>query len=250
MQALIFDVDGVIAETEEGHRLAFNRAFAEAGLDIEWSPEMYERLLWVTGGKERIAHYLYHCPECPKLLDADIARLHRRKTELYNQIVQAGEVPFRPGVLRLWREARERGVRLAIATTTSLPNVEVLLRQAGQEVLGWFETIVAGDMVPQKKPAPDVYLQALKNLDIAPEEAVAIEDSQNGLIAAQKAGIPTLITYSYYTREQRFEGALAVLEHLGEPELPAKVVEGPRSCATVVTLDLLRGWHHLAAPRA
>ena len=243
MQALIFDVDGVIAETEEGHRLAFNRAFAEAGLDIEWSPEMYERLLWVTGGKERIAHYLYHCPECPKLLDADIARLHRRKTELYNQIVASGEVPFRPGVQRLWREARERGVRLAIATTTSLPNVEILLRQAGDEVLGWFETIVAGDMVAQKKPAPDAYIQALKNLGIAPEEAVALEDSQNGLIAAQKAGIPTLITYSHYTREQRFDGALAVLEHLGEPELPAKVVVGPRSCATVVTLDVLRSWH-------
>ena len=197
MQALIFDVDGVIAETEEGHRLAFNRAFAEAGLDIEWSPEMYERLLWVTGGKERIAHYLYHCPECPKLLDADIARLHRRKTELYNQIVASGEVPFRPGVQRLWREARERGVRLAIATTTSLPNVEVLLRQAGDEVLGWFETIVAGDMVAQKKPAPDAYIQALKNLGIAPEDAVVLEGSQKGLNSAPKYGIPTLITLSH-----------------------------------------------------
>lgn len=242
MQALIFDVDGVIAETEEGHRLAFNRAFAEAGLDIEWSAELYERLLWVTGGKERIAHYLYHCPECPKLLDADIARLHKRKTELYNQIVASGEVPFRPGVRRLWQEARERGVRLAIATTTSLPNVEVLLRQAGAEVLGWFETIVAGDMVAQKKPAPDVYIRALENLGIAPEEAVAIEDSHNGLIAAQRAGIPTLITYSHYTREQRFEGALAVMEHLGEPELPARVVAGPRSCSTVVTLEVLEDW--------
>ncbi|WP_018466116.1 HAD-IA family hydrolase [Calidithermus timidus] len=243
MRALIFDVDGVIAETEEGHRLAFNRAFAEAGLDIEWSQELYERLLWVTGGKERIAHYLYHCPECPKLLDADIARLHWRKTELYNQIVAAGGVPFRPGVLRLWREARAQGVKLAIATTTSLPNVEVLLRQAGEEVLGWFETIVAGDMVPRKKPAPDVYLKVLENLGLAPEEALAIEDSQNGLIAAQKAGIPTLITYSHYTREQRFEGALAVLEHLGEPELPARVVAGPRSCAMVVSLEVLREWY-------
>lgn len=243
MRALIFDVDGVIAETEEGHRLAFNRAFAEAGLDIEWSQELYERLLWVTGGKERIAHYLYHCPECPKLLEADIARLHRRKTELYNQIVASGEVPFRPGVLRLWREARAQGVKLAIATTTSLPNVEVLLRQAGEEVLGWFETIVAGDMVPRKKPAPDVYLKALENLGIAPEEALAIEDSQNGLIAAQRAGIPTLITYSHYTREQRFEGALAVLEHLGEPGLPARMVAGPHSHSAVVTLEVLRDWH-------
>ncbi|RDI94591.1 HAD family hydrolase [Meiothermus sp. QL-1] len=243
MQALIFDVDGVIAETEEGHRMAFNRAFAEAGLEIEWDRDLYERLLWVTGGKERIAHYLYHCPECPKLLDTDIARLHRRKTEIYNQIVEAGEVPFRPGVLRLWREARERGVRLAIATTTSLPNVEVLLKQAGEEVRGWFETIVAGDMVPRKKPAPDVYLEALKNLGIAPEEALAIEDSQNGLIAAQKAGIPTLITYSYYTRGQRFEGALAVLEHLGEPHQPAQVLSGPVEGAVVVTLELLQDWH-------
>lgn len=245
MQALIFDVDGVIAETEEGHRLAFNRAFAEAGLEIEWDRDLYERLLWVTGGKERISHYLYHCTECPKLLDADIARLHKRKTEIYNQIVELGEVPFRPGVLRLWREARQRGLRLAIATTTSLPNVEVLLRQAGKDVLGWFETIVAGDMVERKKPAPDVYLQTLKNLSLAPQEAVAIEDSQNGLIAAQKAGIPTLITYSYYTREQRFEGALAVMEHLGEPELPAKVIAGPKTCDTVLTVDTLQDWHRM-----
>ncbi len=250
MQALIFDVDGVIAETEEGHRLAFNQAFAEAGLEIEWNRDLYERLLWVTGGKERIAHYLYRCPECPKLLDAEIARLHRRKTEIYNQMVSEGKVPFRPGVQRLWREAREKGVRLAIATTTSMPNVEVLLRQAGAEVLSWFETIVAGDMVSRKKPAPDVYNQVLQNLNVAPEEALAIEDSQNGLIAAQKAGIPTLITYSQYTLGQRFEGALAVMEHLGEPEVPARVVAGPRSCATVLTLEVLRDWHQTAASRA
>lgn len=246
MQALIFDVDGVIAETEEGHRLAFNRAFAEAGLEIEWDRELYERLLWVTGGKERIAHYLYHCPECPKLLEANIARLHRRKTEIYNQIVKAGEVPFRPGVLRLWREAREKGVRLGIATTTSLENVQVLLERAGTGVIDWFECIVAGDMVEKKKPAPDVYLQALQQMRLNPREALAIEDSHNGLIAAQKAGLPVLITYSHYTRNQRFEGALAVLDHLGEPDLPAQLLQGPGEQVGLVTVELLRSWMRLA----
>lgn len=249
MQALIFDVDGVIAETEEGHRLAFNRAFAEAGLEIEWDRELYERLLWVTGGKERIAHYLYHCPECPKLLEADIARLHRRKTELYSQIVKAGEVPFRPGVLRLWREAREAGVRLGIATTTSLENVRVLLEQAGPGVMGWFECIVAGDMVEKKKPAPDVYIQALQQMCLNPQEALAVEDSHNGLIAAQRAGLPVLITYSHYTRTQRFEGALAVLDHLGEPDLPAQLLQGPGEQVGLVTVELLRSWMRLAWQR-
>lgn len=246
MQALIFDVDGVIAETEEGHRLAFNQAFAEAGLEIEWDQEMYERLLWVTGGKERIAHYLYHCPECPKLLEADIARLHRRKTELYNQLVREGRVPFRPGVLRLWREARAQGVRLGIATTTSLENVQVLLEQAGREVPGWFECIVAGDMVAKKKPAPDVYLQALQQMRLEPAEALAVEDSHNGLVAAQQAGLPVLITYSYYTRSQRFEGAVAVLDHLGEPGLPSRLLQGPAGYEGMVTIETLRNWTRLA----
>jgi len=243
MKALIFDVDGVIADTERlGHRLAFNQAFAEAGLQIEWDEEMYERLLWVTGGKERIAYYLRHCPECPQLLDAQIARLHRRKTEIYTQMVAGGQIPFRPGVRRLWQEARAAGLKLGIASTTAPENVIALLRQAGEEVLGWFDSIVAGDMVPDKKPAPDVYLQVLRHLGLEAREAVAIEDSQNGLIAARRAGIPTLITASHYTRSQRFEGALAVLEHLGEPDLPAKVLAGPTEGRVVVTLELLREW--------
>lgn len=243
MKALIFDVDGVIADTEHmGHRLAFNQAFAEAGLDIEWDEEMYERLLWVTGGKERIAYYLRHCPECPQLLDARIAELHRRKTEIYTQMVAQGQIPYRPGVRRLWREARAAGLRLGIASTTAPENVLALLRRAGEEVVGWFDSIVAGDMVPDKKPAPDVYIQVLRHLGLEAGEAVAIEDSQNGLIAARRAGIPTLITCSHYTRNQRFEGALAVLEHLGEPELPARVLAGPAAGPVVVTPELLRDW--------
>lgn len=242
MKALIFDVDGVIAETEEAHREAFNLAFAEAGLEIEWNQGLYQRLLWVTGGKERIAHYLYHCPECPKLLEASIAQLHWRKTEIYNQLVAQGRVPFRPGVLRLWQEAREVGLRLGIATTTSLPNVLALLAQAGPGAEGWFEVIVAGDMVAAKKPAPDVYQEALGHLGLSPQEALAFEDSHNGLVAAQRAGLPVLITPSFYTADQRFEGALAVVEHLGEPDLPARVLAGPAAGPVVVTPELLRDW--------
>ncbi|MEK8089314.1 HAD family hydrolase [Thermithiobacillus plumbiphilus] len=245
LKAIIFDVDGTLADTErDGHRLAFNRAFRDAGLPFEWDVALYGRLLEVAGGKERIRYFLDLFPEQPQLSDEEIADLHKAKTAHYVDIVASGGVPLRPGVLRLLQEARASGIRLAIATTTTPANVEVLLRNTlGSEALSWFEVIAAGDSVPAKKPAPDIYFSALSDLGLDAGQCLAIEDSDNGVLSAREAGVPVLVTVNDYTREQDFSGALAILEHLGEPDRPARVLKAPdESPAAVVDLALLRRW--------
>lgn len=240
--ALIFDVDGTLAETEDAHRLAFNAAFAEAGLDWVWDVALYRRLLDVTGGKERIRFHLDQAGLPPLPLDA-IARLHARKTELYVAHVDAGRLALRPGIARLIGQARAAGVPLAIATTTSLANVESLLRSTlGADSPGWFAAIGAGDMVARKKPAPDVYEWVLGRLGLPPARCVAFEDSRNGLDAALAAGLPTVITVSRYTDDQSFPGALAVLDHLGEPDAPCFVIDGTTPPTGQVDLVTLRAW--------
>lgn len=245
LKALIFDVDGTLADTErDGHRVAFNRAFRDAGLPFEWDAALYGRLLEVTGGKERIRYFLDLFPEQAQLSDDQIADLHKGKTAHFVDIVASGGVPLRPGVLRLLQEARDSGVRLAIATTTTPANVEALLRNTmGPDAMRWFEVIAAGDMVPAKKPAPDIYFSALKDLGLEAGQCLAIEDSENGVISAREAGLPVLVTINDYTREQNFSGALAVLENLGEPDQLAHVLSSPDGAKTAnVDLALLRHW--------
>jgi len=228
LQALLFDVDGTLADTEgQGHRVAFNRAFREAGLDWHWDEALYRELLAVTGGKERMHHYVErHRPDfVPPEGDLEdfLAELHRRKNAHYADLLAQGEVPLRPGVERLLREAREAGMRLAIATTTSPENVTNLLENTlGAEAVAWFEVIGAGDVVPAKKPAPDIYHYVLERLDLAPEETLALEDSANGVRAAVGAGVPTLVTANDFTLNDDFSGALAVVDQLGEPDRPAR----------------------------
>ncbi len=218
LDALIFDVDGTLAETEEAHRLAFNEAFAEAGLDWDWTPDLYRELLKVTGGKERIAWFLAYPPgNLLEGLDADIdlfiRRLHGRKTELYASRVAAGAVALRPGIEPLIREARRRRIQLAIATTTSRPNVEALIGAAlGREILGWFDAVACGDMAALKKPAPDVYDLALAALGVPAARAVAIEDSWNGVRAAKAAGLTVIATPSLYSANDDFTEADLVCE--------------------------------------
>jgi len=224
LKALIFDVDGTLADTErDGHRIAFNLAFEQAGLKWRWDVDLYGELLAVTGGKERMVHYarlrdpaFLARPECDTL----IRKLHTLKTQHYVHLVQAGRLPLRPGVAALIRDARAAGIRLAIATTTSPENVSALLRSTlGTEAEGWFAAIGAGDIVPAKKPAPDIYRWVLDRLDLPATACLAIEDSAHGLAAARGAGVATIVTENRYTRGQDFSGALAVLPSLEKTTL-------------------------------
>jgi len=216
--ALIFDVDGTLAETEEIHRRAFNESFAHFGLGWHWSAELYAELLLVTGGKERMHHFAARDGKPPAdLTDERLAELHRYKTMRYGELIAAGTCALRPGVIALLNAARAQNQRLAIATTTSRDNVDALLRATlGERGPGLFDPVVAGEDVVNKKPAPDVYLKALDLLGLPACECLAIEDSRNGLIAASSAGIPVLITRSAYFRHETFDGAFAIVEDLTE----------------------------------
>lgn len=226
--AVIFDVDGTLAETErDGHRVAFNRAFAEAGLPWQWDERLYGELLAVTGGRERIAHYARRfAPDFLAAAGAEqrVATLHARKNAHYAAIVESGELALRPGLPALLDALAAAGVRLAIATTTSRANLDVLLRTTlGAEALARFESVVCGEDVSRKKPDPEAYLLALRQLRLPASRCVAVEDSANGLRAATAAGIPTVIVRSLYTRDEDFTGALRVFDGYaadsrGEPE--------------------------------
>lgn len=213
--ALIFDVDGTLAETEELHRQAFNEAFLQTGLGWWWDRTVYQKLLRVTGGKDRIRAFDATRPDPALLSDSEVAELHRIKTARYAELIAKGSCCLRPGVAELLSAARRRGQRLAIATTTSAGNIDALLSSAlGAAWRAYFDVIVAGDEVPHKKPAPDVYVEALARLGLSADECLAIEDSANGLISASRAGIAVVITRSIYFRDDDFVGALLVVDDL------------------------------------
>ena len=223
LKALIFDIDGTVADTErDGHRVAFNQAFAEAGLNWHWSIETYGQLLKVTGGKERIRYFIDDFDPAfnkPADLSSFILKLHQTKTRHYVALLESGAIPLRPGVKRLIKEARAAGIKLAIATTTTPENVTALLTATlGKESISWFDVIAAGDVVANKKPAPDIYLYTLKHMELNAEDCIAFEDSENGLLSSIGAGLKTVITTNDYTRQQNFDGAALVLDRLDQQE--------------------------------
>ena len=231
LQAVLFDVDGTLADTEQdGHRLAFNAAFQEFDLDWNWDIDLYGKLLQTTGGKERILHYIENY--APALLDRSdlkewIIGLHKAKTKYFESLMETGRIPLRPGVARLIQELRQEKVKLAIAATTTMESVIALLKSTlGEESIDWFDVIGAGDIVPKKKPAPDIYHWVLNQLKLTPQQCIAIEDSENGLRSALAANLTTLITVSSYTRSQDFSGAVAVLSDLGESFKPFTKIDG------------------------
>ena len=252
LHGLLFDVDGTLADTErDGHRIAFNQAFAAAGLNWEWDDALYGELLRVTGGKERIRHYLdSYLPDFkrPQAYDAFVSGLHQAKNVIYGELLATGGIPLRPGVRRLLNEARAVGLRLAVATTTSPENVSALLTHAlAADGESWFEVIAAGDIVPAKKPAPDIYTWALQQMKLQPAQALAFEDSENGLRSALGAGLTTIVTVNDYTRTHDFSGAALVVDQLGEPHSPVKILNGRAWGATQVDVALLRKVHAQAA---
>ncbi|MDX8401036.1 MAG: HAD-IA family hydrolase [Mariprofundaceae bacterium] len=238
LKYLLWDVDGTLADTErDGHRVAFNLAFEEAGLARRWDVPTYGELLAVTGGKERIRHDIER-GDMPPMDDAQIAALHARKTERYQALIASGRIPLRPGVRRVLEEAWEAGVTLGVATTTTPAALEALIEHSlGAEWFDRFAVLAAGDIVPAKKPAPDIYLHAMEKLGAEPAETLAMEDSGNGWKAAAAAGLRCVVTINDYTKDQDFAGADLVVSELGEPDLPpVRVLDNPHG---------LRDLHHV-----
>ena len=244
LNAIIFDMDGTLADTEELHRQSFNRAFSEFHLDIEWSRAEYHDLLAISGGKERIRRYLQQ-----RRIEADDAAallrlagsLHQRKSALYRDMLSNAHMTLRPGIRRLIDEARGCGVRLGIATSSSRQNVETLLATTlGTGAIPMFHAIVTSDEVVEKKPSPAVYLHALSQLGETARNCVAIEDTRNGNLAALGAGLTTIITTHAFTIDNDFTGAALVLDQLGEPGRPFRVIAGDAHGAELVDLALLR----------
>lgn len=221
IKAIIFDVDGTIADTEDAHRKSFNKAFAENNLDWNWDVALYDKLLKVTGGKERIKYFVESFLSGgfnkPDDYDGFVKNLHAVKTTHYTAMMRAGGVPLRPGIKQLINDARKAGIILAIATTTSPENVGALLEVGlGKDWESYFASVGCGDIVPLKKPAPDIYNWVLDEIKLPAAECIALEDSYNGLRSSLAAGIKTYITTNHYTRNQDFTGATAVFEDLSK----------------------------------
>lgn len=248
LKALIFDVDGTIANTErDAHLFAFNQAFDEMGIDWNWSDELYHKLLEVTGGKERIKHYIVDfvpdfdfSPFADSIVDFAI-KLHAKKTQNFIDIINKGKLPLRVGVENIFNEAKNSGLRLAIATTTTLANVEAIIINAlGKEWLDNFEVIGAGDVVKNKKPAGDIYSLVLDKMNLSADEAIVFEDSENGIRSATDAGLKSIITINEYTKEHSFTNALVVLDSLGDENSPFNKIAGKDTKHSFVSVEYLQ----------
>jgi HAD superfamily hydrolase (TIGR01509 family) len=245
LDALVFDVDGTLADTEEGHRTAFNLAFERFSLGWRWERERYRALLAVHGGKERLAHYIdsLQLPESERQrLRARVPAIHAEKTRFYTSLAADGGIPLRSGVARLIEEARSEDLKLAIASTTTRANIDALLRaQWGARAATMFDATCCGDEAPRKKPAPDVFNLVLQQLGIDAANCAAFEDSAAGLAASRAAGLWTVVTPCYWTADDDFTGAGVLLAHLGDPHTPIHGEPGTRlRKAAWLTLEELR----------
>ncbi|WP_182353295.1 HAD-IA family hydrolase [Flaviflexus huanghaiensis] len=232
MKALIFDCDGVLADTElDGHLVAFNETFEHFGLPFRWSKEKYDELLAVGGGKERFIAFVKENPDyekaLPEPLEDFVLKVHAEKSKRYIDRVEAGLLPGRPGVARIINEALDAGWQVAVASTSAVASVEAVIRTViGEEGRQRLAGVWAGDMVPKKKPAPDIYLEAMKGVNVEPENVVVVEDSNTGAKAAAAANVRYLVTLSTFTVNEEFPKATTVVSNLGEPGEPATIREG------------------------
>ncbi len=246
LKALLWDVDGTLAETErDGHRVAFNLAFEEAGLHWRWDAAHYGDLLKVTGGRERLLHDMISRSDAPPTADEReaLARtVHRRKNALYAELVREARLPLRGGVMALMTQCRERGLGMGITTTTSRSNVDALLGVAlGPGWRSWFDVVICGEDVRRKKPDPEVYQIALDALGIGPLEAVALEDSPGGVAAARAAHIPVIVARSAYFAHATIEGAIAIGPGYGD-RAGWRPALRPDASANQVRLDDIEAW--------
>jgi len=248
LKAVIFDVDGTLAETErDGHRVAFNLAFSEHDLDWVWDEVLYGKLLAVTGGKERIRYFLSDFKtDFNDVADLDllIKELHVSKTKHYVSLLENNTIKLRPGVARLINELRSSNLRMAIATTTTPKNVTALIKSTlGEQALDWFDCIAAGDIVPAKKPASDIFDYCLEQLGLDADECLAFEDSANGVRSSCAAEIPTIVTLNSYTQDDDFTGAISVFNHLGEVDLACETLSGKTITNSYINIDMLKLLH-------
>lgn len=256
LRALLLDVDGTVADTERyGHRPAYNRAFRKLGLGFRWGPKLYRKLLDQPGGKERLMHYVTHYrPELGTQTEAFacdpqgwVGKVHAMKSHYFRRYLRKGEVPLRPGVARLIREADAAGLHVALVSNASRASLTPVLRYGlGEELASRIDLIVSGEDVTNKKPAPDSYLMALQRLGLPANECVALEDSAIGLRAAVAAGVPTIITTNANTEGEDFASAMIVLDSLGEPGTPARSLCGGLA-GPCLTLSELKSFASRAA---
>jgi HAD superfamily hydrolase (TIGR01509 family) len=239
LRALVFDCDGVLAETErDGHRVAFNETFARMGYDLRWDVDLYRELVKVGGGKERMKHFFDSTswPAGTNDRDALIKELHRLKTDCYTQIIESGRLPLRPGVARLVDEAIAADVKLAVCSTSNEKSVHTLIEKLlGPACKARFDVILAGDVVAKKKPDPEIYRLVRERLRLKPTQGVVVEDNRNGLLAAKGAGWHCVVTTNAYTQNEDFAEADLVVSELGDPPhvqvdlaLLRRIVEGRR----------------------
>ncbi|MBE0620973.1 MAG: HAD-IA family hydrolase [Burkholderiales bacterium] len=250
IKALIFDVDGTIADTEETHRQSFNAAFLEHGLRWEWSRDEYAELLRTSGGKERIAVYIESLElglQETAQLKRMVPLIHDSKTRIYAELIADGRAPLRPGIARLIGEARAAGVRLGIASTTTAANISALIgAQFGAAAWSWFEALACGDLVANKKPEPDIYIRALGMLRLPAQGCVAFEDSVNGLRSAKAAGLYTVVTPTAWSEGQDFSSADLLLGSLGDADAPLAGGDAERAGGPYLALDRLQRLHAAA----
>ncbi len=221
IKGFFFDQDGVIIDTErDGHRVAFNKTFKEFGYDFQWDEDEYHELLQVGGGKERMRHYLhtkgFGVPVKPEEEDELIKKLHKRKTEIFIELIESGKLPLRPGIKRIMKEINDLGLVLAICTTSNEKAAQAVAYKILSDIK--FDHVLAGDIVSKKKPDPEIYLLALEKTGLKPEEVVVIEDSRNGVLAAKAAGLNVVATTNGYTEKENLEDADIIVSCLGEPD--------------------------------
>lgn len=221
IQAVFFDQDGVIIDTErDGHRVSFNMTFKEFGFTDEWDVEYYHELLQIGGGKERMKHHWktkgFSKPMTEEEVDALIPQMHKRKTALFVELIESGKLPLRPGVHRFMKEAMEAGLKIAVCTTSNEQAAKAITEKMLSDIK--FDLVLAGDVVKNKKPDPEIYILALEKLGLKPEEVFVVEDSKNGVRASKAAGIKTIVTTNGYTEKEDVSAGDIIVSCLGDPD--------------------------------